>query len=122
MKKELQEKLFNDYPQLFELRKDPALYPIVFGIECGDGWFDLINDLCKKIVEIDPNVKATQVKEKFAGLRFYTTGTLDAVWDLIEEAEDKSYKICEDCGAPGTLRGNMWVSTLCDSCWEKVNK
>jgi hypothetical protein len=70
-----------------------------------------INDLKKG----DWITKATQVKEKFGGLRFYVTGTSDKNWALIRNAEQKSYGICESTGSEvevGTWN-NGWVQTLC---------
>ena len=58
---------------------------------------------------------ASQVKEKFATLRFYMTSATDEMYDLIHEYENKSGKICEECGSgEGKLRNDGWLSTLCD--------
>jgi hypothetical protein len=56
----------------------------------------------------------TQVKEKYGTLRFYTSGGDDAVERYVEFAEYFSSRLCEDCGAPGNLRGGGWLRTLCD--------
>jgi hypothetical protein len=59
--------------------------------------------------------KVTQCKEKFGGLRFYVTGTSDKNWDLIREAEQKSYGVCEVTGSEvevGVWNGG-WIITLC---------
>ena len=87
-----------------------------FGVECGDGWFDLINTLCEDIIRVDPTAIATQVKEKFGTLRFYVSAAEDEVFDLIDKAEDASGKICEECGAPGKTEGKMWLKTICKKC------
>lgn len=94
-----------------------------FGIECGKGWYGLLDDLCTKIeaeLDKDPALKKDfnidQIKEKFGGLRFYSSST-DIIDKLITEAEDKSFKTCEDCGKPGlilTIRG--WMCTVCKEC------
>lgn len=56
-----------------------------------------------------------QVKEKFGGLRFYINGGDKRIQHWIEFAEAMSYKICEDCGAPGTVRNDTgWVHVKCD--------
>jgi len=96
-----------------------SIYPISFGFECGDGWFDLINNLITKIDELDVNneVRIFQIKEKFGGLRVYIDGPgTDEIYDLIEKAENESYKICEKCGNPGKPNKKGWISTLCDEC------
>ena len=62
---------------------------------------------------------AIQVKEKFGGLRFYLSRGTDEMFDLTNEAESASYKVCEGCGAPGTRRTGGWIRVLCDSCESK---
>jgi hypothetical protein len=52
-------------------------------------------------------------------LRFYMTSNTDEIDDLIDKAEEKSYKTCEECGCPGKLRNGGWMTTLCDSCAKK---
>lgn len=56
-----------------------------------------------------------QVKETCGGLRFYTRSVFSGVsQQRIEEAEARSFTICDACGAPGTLqhRGG-WYQTRC---------
>ena len=64
----------------------------------GKGWRHLVEKLVDDIIEIDPEVEISQVKEKFGGLRFYIWGGNDKIYKLIDEAETESYKICETCG------------------------
>ena len=101
--------LIDKYPKL--------LSDLYFGVECGDGWFDLINTLCEDIIRVDPTAIATQVKEKFGTLRFYVSAAEDEVFDLIDKAECVSGSICEQCGEPGKrASNNMWLKTLCKKC------
>jgi len=118
-----------------------------WGFECGDGWFQIIWDLCLAIEAVDPNrrVLATQVKEKYGGLRFYhctyyspkeyeewaatSQGTLvdpgyeDNIDDLVDVAEDRSYKTCEECGEPGTCEDlGYWIYTLCEKHMKEVRR
>lgn len=72
---------------------------------------------CRRFVLSHP--RALQVKEKFGSLRFYMTSNTDEIDDLIDKAEEKSYKTCEECGCPGKLRNGGWMTTLCDSCAKK---
>ncbi len=80
----------------------------------GLGWAKLINKL------FDGKPKDTvviQVKEKFGGLRFYTSGSTEQFENLIREAEDESYITCEICGDPGKLnQDRSWIKTLCPKC------
>jgi len=117
--------LFGRYPVLYQGRKFPITQSLIpFGIETGDGWFKIIDQLSADITLLDEKngttTIAVQVKEKYGGLRFYVESGSDAVYDLIDAAEEESLKTCEMCGEPGELRGVGWVSTMCDKCWAKT--
>ena len=76
MDERLQKKLVGRYPHIFkDYRGDMRYTCMAWGFECGDGWFELLNNMCHDIVELGQNkniqVIAHQVKEKFGGLRFY---------------------------------------------------
>jgi len=98
-----------------------------FGMECGNGWFELIYDLSSKLEEIiaslpedqQEHYHVVQVKEKFGGLRFYLSAETDEMEDYISEAENMSYHICEECGEPGECNTEGWLITLCDKCREE---
>jgi len=144
MRKELEDKLFNDFPDLFKHRNDPNVSLMFFGFECGNGWFDLIYQLCSDIMEyflteydnndmyyhdVPAYFSVVQVKEKFGSLRFYITSAPEYIHDLIYEAELKSYSICEHCGKEHKQTGKTytsyyrdklpWILTLCDDCLDK---
>lgn len=127
MNLELENKLFNKYPKIFvgkDLPIDESL--MSFGIECGDGWYWLIDNLCESIQNyIDNNfhlnisqVIATQIKEKFGGLRFYYSNGNDLIDGMVWFAENLSYKICEVCGSTKNVSQNDigWIYTRCDKC------
>lgn len=57
---------------------------------------------------------ASQVKEKFGGLRFYVNAATDKHYQYITFAESMSYCTCEECGAPGKTYTDGWHTTLCD--------
>lgn len=57
---------------------------------------------------------ATQIKEKFGGLRFYCDGGDEFTEGLIQMAEMMADCTCEVCGKPGSTRGGGWIKTLCD--------
>ena len=58
---------------------------------------------------------ATQIKEKFGGLRFYVQSATDEQYNYISFAESLSYRTCEECGAVGKLYTDGWYKSLCDS-------
>lgn len=118
-------RMMQEYPLLYEdMYGDPRQTIMAFGIDVGPGWFGIIEDLSSKLEPVLRKIraergdypKALQVKEKFGGLRFYMTWETKEIDDLIDEAEEKSYKTCEDCGAPGETRPGGWIRTLCDDC------
>ena len=82
--------------------------------ECDKGWHHLIEETIAKIKEIDPDIQFTQIKEKFGGLRIYVGRASEETYDVIAEAEQKSYKTCEVCGQPGELDTKSgWWKTVC---------
>jgi len=123
--------LFDEFTALYRGRFMGVKHsPMAFGFDVGDGWYQLIRNLSQDIDTIakennligDNYPKATQVKEKFGGLRFYIDGSIDLVYDAISKAEAASYYICEVCGKPGKARGDGWIVTICDLCDEERKK
>lgn len=122
MKKELEEQLVKKYPKIFgEYGGDARQTCMAWGMTCGDGWYEIIDELCEKLEPY--GVVAAQVKEKFGGLRFYLNAIPSEKWDeihaLVNKAERKSLETCEYCGKPGERKGKMWVKTVCPECEEK---
>jgi hypothetical protein len=127
MKKELQTQLVEKYPKIFqEVGKSPQESCMAFGIECGDGWYWLIDNLCKSLQfdidnrgDIYPQVVASQVKEKFGGLRFYVNSANPEQYAVIDLAESMSYAMCEKCGSTEDVKQvGQWIQTLCLKCRE----
>jgi hypothetical protein len=134
MDQELQNQLFEKYPEIFSNRlKSPTESCMSMGIECGNGWYDLINSICQIVESLNKNIKDRnrliagnnetiidfkfdQIKEKFGGLRAYYSGGNDYIRGLVTMAETMSYKICEVCGNKGKPSKSGWISTLCDGC------
>ena len=84
-------------------------------LECvGPGWYTLVNRLIDDLFGLGWDGELHQIKEKFGGLRFYIGAASDEVFDRILDAENESYKTCEQCGQPGKLRGDGWMYTACD--------
>jgi len=129
MEKKLQNKLFSSYPKIFKQRKlSMKETAMCWGIDCGPGWFFLIDQLCSQLqFDIDkngePQIEATQVKEKFGGLRFYVNGATDRQSGMIDLACSMSNSICEDCGSMGddVSQTKGWIMTLCKKCMNRRN-
>jgi len=110
MRPELKDELYKRYPAIFGRERE---------IACGDGWFDLIDALCEQLQHSTdsqemPQIIATQVKEKFGGLRFYVHERSPVQQGMITLAQAMSYRICDVCGARGELRGPVISRTRCD--------
>jgi len=125
MKKELQNKLYNDFPKLFA-QKDLTIQEscMPWGICTGDGWYNLIRNLCAEIqAYVDysgiEQVEFSQIKEKFGQLRAYIDNGDEKVYDIIRLAETLSSEICESCGMKGYIKSNRgWLTSMCDECRE----
>lgn len=135
MTSELQAKLAEEFEFM---RREPLsadgiidnLYD-AFGIDTGDGWYQLLYDMCREIVEIlereeEPvHMVVDEIKEKYGTLRFYyrfkAPGREDVrqtISAIVQKYEDKSGEICENCGSEGTVRTDpSWIQTLCDACY-----
>ena len=144
MDAELQQKLYDKYPDLFS-NKDKGIQNscMAWGCECGNGWYEIISSVCWMIKQHEDNkrwrkeylekneperlseeqeyfpVKFDQVKEKYGGLRLYFSGGDQYVEGLVSMAEAMSYKICEVCGNKGQPNKGGWITTLCESCKDK---
>jgi len=118
MKAEFEETLKNKYPKILKLLNEPGREPIsMFGIEVGDGWFSLIDEMCSQLEKLaTEDVYFVQIKEKFGGLRAYLNWQTEAMDEAIRQAECESERTCEACGKPGTQNGGGWISTLCEDC------
>jgi hypothetical protein len=145
MKQELDEQLCARYPKIFvDRHADMRTTAMCWGFECGDGWYNILDQLCgniqshidwsiknnawdvekdsKNIRSIVPQVVAAQVKEKFGSLRFYYDGGDDYIRGLSVMAESMSMVTCETCGAPGKTRGRGWMYTACDTHAQEGDK
>ena len=139
MDQELENKLYEKYPQFFVNKdKTPMQSPMCFGIETGNGWHEIISSLCWMIKQHEDNkewrkkyleengpeklkqepeyfpVKFDQIKEKYGTLRVYFSGGDEYVEGLVSMAEAISEKICEVCGNKGKPSGGGWITTLCE--------
>jgi len=143
MDAELQDKLYEKYPDLFSNRNKSCMESCMcWGCEVGNGWYELLSSVCWRIFQHEENiedrkriladqpekikeelayshVKFDQVKEKYGGLRIYYSGGDDYVDGVVGMAEEYSYKVCEVCGNAGKPNKDGWITTLCESCRNK---
>ena len=174
MNPDLQQKLFDKYPKIFQERElGVSQSCMAWGPEVGDGWYSIIDLLCYSVtytfstsVMIDeedgkklgispttdfkgndpryflsvepPQFVATQIKEKFGGLRVYyrlefdrkveellkQTGKYQDLHKIMDRyssymdgvvhfAEMMSYRTCEVTGGPGEMHiRSGWYKVL----------
>jgi hypothetical protein len=124
MKQDNEEYLCRVYPKMMVNHNLPMTETAMcWGFECGDGWFQILNQLMGNIQhyidwknkdgEVVPQVVLDQVKEKFGTLRFYYIGGDDYIRGLVAMAESMSGVTCEECGKPGISTGGGWIRTVC---------
>lgn len=140
----LETELYEKYPYLFS-NKDlgPRQSCMAFGIECGNGWYEILSSVCFIITQHEKNIEARnkyfykedresevviyqqvkfdQIKEKFGGLRIYYSGGDDYISGVIKMADEMSYNICEVCGNKGKPNKDGWIKPLCENCKGKTN-
>ena len=98
----------------------------LFGVECGDGWKQLLPPLFEKIEEYNKDladedkIVIEQIKEKFGELRYYP----EEIKKLVNELEFQAAKTCELCGSTEDvgLKVDGWCTTLCRKCAKDIAK
>lgn len=89
MKKEFDDYLVKRYPNLFRERNAPAnKTSMVYGFQCGDGWFNLLNMLCESI---DNHIKSIERNNKFnqRQLDLAAANKMDEMHDWMRTAYEK---------------------------------
>lgn len=127
MRQEYDTYLCENFPNLYRNRHgDMRTTALCWGFEIGDGWYEIVKELSRELeLEILKLPKAdreyacaSQVKEKYGGLRFYMHSETNEMSWLIREAEQRASKTCEQCGSSAKCRNeNGWYTTLCDKCY-----
>lgn len=100
----------------------------------GPGWSELIHRFYNRIDELNIDVKVSDVKEKFGGLRIYyyiknlENTKNDVLYEdfdwFIESLEKESFETCEECGSKvaGMKDVNGWYKTWCNNCYTEYKK
>lgn len=98
-----------------------------FDYEMDPGWIPFVKEAVEKITALgkaeDEEFQILQVKEKFGGLRIYTSFDTPEIEKIISEAEERARSTCERCGKGGSLKAKgWWLKTCCDDCFESWMK
>jgi len=132
MNLDLQKQLFDRHPLFFRKPADESDFKPLdqWGIEIGNGWFELLDRLSAKFeraisdcvaqgIPIYECPRAGQIKQKLGELRVYVgrfEGISPSVMAAIAEAERSASQTCESCGQPGSKRHDAWIHVACDQC------
>jgi hypothetical protein len=113
MRTELMMRLYLCYPGLFRntgpFNDARARY---IEIQCGDGWFPLIDVLSETLVKLDKNITDFFVYEQFSRLEVNLKGAHDLTsWTILDVAGAFSERVCEVTGLPAHLvpAEALWV-------------
>lgn len=123
MNPHLEKILHEKYPALFaDKDKPPTESLMCFGCECDDGWFDIIESMCRTLSNYTKNygfLKFVQIKEKFGGLRVYSSGGDGYCDGVVDMAESMSFRTCERCGNPSS-KHHKGLKALCERHAEEL--
>jgi hypothetical protein len=120
----------NDWKSDLITRYAPWLDELGYGIECRDGWRDLVETTLAEIARSVgppaecPELRLTRVRRKFGWLVCQHQGLLGdrslAVDRVLARALARSSETCELCGKPGRQRDEDVVrdywTVECDEC------
>lgn len=107
MKQELEQQLVEKYPTLFrDYGKSPQESCMAFGVEFGDGWYKIFDELCAYLIDISeqeewvspkdggdfisfkrPTIHFNQVKEKYGTMRVYWSWEDTNNYEMFDENE-----------------------------------
>ena len=134
MKPELEQRLRTKHPKIFaewDESNTDADAAMSKGIECGGGWFNVIDQLCLLLqlftkTEGAPQAVAVEVKQKSGRLQFCVRDELSEIqMRVVQGAVDMSAEQCEECGKPGTtlkLRPGHMVTRCVAHAPESTNE
>lgn len=83
-------------------------------LEIGEGWKPILRNLYDQLVDLGWDRVVLQIKQKFAGLRFYVYSLNDEQRELVDKAVALCDVTCETCGELGTLYNRRgWYVIAC---------
>ncbi len=138
MNEELEQALYHDFPQLFRehtlSEQESCMH---YGCCISDHWEPILRKFCTSVMLSweerqpcgIPIPAIQQVKQKYGGLRIYTSQSGnrefdDAVYNHVLTAEAEAAKTCEKCGDRGPdvcdRDVDYWINTVCPQCLIKL--
>ena len=103
MDKKLENKLYRKFKFLKK-----KLMP---NIDCGDGWYEIIHNMCVKLDDIEKpdEFVITKIYDRYGDMDVHSKFGNNATRFAIEDFKDESTKICNACGNDKDLE-------KCDKC------
>ena len=96
MKKELQKKLYKNYPKIFRQKDlDKTQTAMCWGISCGDGWYNILDTLCFHLQNlVDQPHKDTEMYKSWIQKEQEKDENINEEWierckQLIKESQEK---------------------------------
>lgn len=121
MKLELEDKIVRRFPNLYADYGDNSSFA-VFGMECFDGWFDLIWQMSEELEKYP--IKVSQLKNKFSTIRTYVEpideeygwedDDFEKTFEITQRYEKLSESVCEYCGDLATGFSTGYISPRCE--------
>lgn len=101
--------------------KYPNLYPEDFKFGCGEGWYEIIDELSvilskefKMMIQNGEEPFIDRMDEHNGRLRIIASDSNASIDFAIKSANSKSTKFCEMCGQQAKISSvNGWARTLC---------
>ncbi len=117
MRKELKEQILTEFPKLFGEH-----FP---SFDCGDGWFQLIYNLCGTlaILTLPEDYKILAIKQKYGGLCLWGDPYNEEITELLYECEQASLGVCERCGTTQGVKYFIhrgWEQVACHPCRKMI--
>lgn len=125
MRAELQRALFARYSRLFEKFVDTAFNrQIAYSIDCGDGWFRLIDLLSSILEEFSPDIRAERVTSLNGSLVYLISGGPNlGELGAVVAAQFFSSRVCETKGIPiHDLTWNSSGGSMKPACKERLGE
>jgi hypothetical protein len=84
---------------------------IMPSIDCGDGWYTLLYNMCKDLKSVNPpnEFMITKIAEKYGDLEVHTKNGNMRTRVILDQYSTKSMEICDECGNAKDLE-------MCDKC------
>lgn len=132
MSPDKQNKLYADYPELFRQKDFESNRTLMGqGIAVGDGWYQIVADLCEDIqkhtdaaMASDPDFRRPeffQIKNSYGELRIQLMDHTPIIEAFVEKAKKAARVTCESCGEPGEERAfRGWHKVTCLKCHSKI--